>query len=177
MNSLFVLTLSAADRPGLVKELAEIVASHDGNWEVSRMAHLGGRFVGLLQVSLPTANIAALRADLEALEGLSFTFSETAPASGAAAQRLRVRILGNDRPGIVHAIFRAFAEAGANVEELHTTTRSAPETGMQIFEASAWVAGIDEATQEAVCERIEAIAHDIMVDVWLESDDPRSTDT
>ena len=52
MNSVLVLTISGQDRAGLVEKLADVIAEHGGNWEHCRMAHLAGRFVGLLEVCL-----------------------------------------------------------------------------------------------------------------------------
>ena len=51
METVLVLTISGRDRSGLVEQLADVIAAHGGNWEHCRMAHLAGRFVGLLEVS------------------------------------------------------------------------------------------------------------------------------
>ena len=53
MNGVLVLTISGQDRAGLVEKLADVIAEHGGNWEHCRMAHLAGRFVGLLEVTVP----------------------------------------------------------------------------------------------------------------------------
>ena len=52
MNGVLVLTISGEDRAGLVEKLADVIAEHGGNWEHCRMAHLAGRFVGLLEVTV-----------------------------------------------------------------------------------------------------------------------------
>ena len=48
-----VLTLIGSDRPGLVEAVAEVIAGHGGNWLESRMAHLAGKFAGILRVEIP----------------------------------------------------------------------------------------------------------------------------
>ncbi|MEM6961963.1 MAG: ACT domain-containing protein, partial [Myxococcota bacterium] len=45
-----VLTLIGSDRSGLIEILSNVIASHQGNWVESRMAHLSGQFAGLLRV-------------------------------------------------------------------------------------------------------------------------------
>ena len=55
METVLVLTISGKDRAGLVEQLADVIAAHGGNWEHCRMAHLAGRFVGLLEVSVSGA--------------------------------------------------------------------------------------------------------------------------
>ena len=47
-----VMTVIAPDRPGLVEALAATVASHQGNWVESRMAHLAGQFAGILHIEV-----------------------------------------------------------------------------------------------------------------------------
>ena len=63
-----VLTLIGPDRPGLVESVAEVIAGHGGNWLESRMAHLTGKFAGILRVEIPTDRVAALTAALAALQ-------------------------------------------------------------------------------------------------------------
>ena len=46
MKSYLVMTVLGNDRPGLVRSLADTVASHGGNWLESRMARLAGQFPG-----------------------------------------------------------------------------------------------------------------------------------
>ena len=48
-----VLTLIGPDRPGLVEAVAQPIAANGGNWLESRMAHLGGKFAGILRVDVP----------------------------------------------------------------------------------------------------------------------------
>ncbi|MEQ9209117.1 MAG: ACT domain-containing protein, partial [Pseudomonadales bacterium] len=50
----YILTLIGEDKPGQVKNLAEVVKKHGGNWEESRLANLRGKFSGIVVVSLPS---------------------------------------------------------------------------------------------------------------------------
>ena len=52
MKATLVLTLIGLDKPGLVKAISNTATRHGANWEASRMARLGGRFAGLLLVTL-----------------------------------------------------------------------------------------------------------------------------
>jgi len=62
-----VLTVIAADKPGVVERIAQCIASFGGNWLESRMAHMAGQFAGILRVSVPVENRQALIAALEDL--------------------------------------------------------------------------------------------------------------
>jgi glycine cleavage system regulatory protein len=168
-----VLTLIGPDRPGLVEAVAAVIAGHGGNWLESRMTRLAGQFAGILRAELPADRVPdALRA-LAALEarGVRVT-TEAAPRAdipeGAAPLRMRLDLLGVDRPGIVREVSQLLARHGVNVEELVTNRVSAPMSGEMLFEAHADVA-VPPSTDIAVLRAaLERAANDLMVDVKLE---------
>ncbi len=168
MDGVLVLTISGKDRAGLVEKLADVIAAHGGNWEHCRMAHLAGRFVGLLEVTVSGAEQqdleAALRtiSDLDVMIAAGSTCSELEPL-----RQFDLEVVGSDHPGIVRDVFKALAAAGVNVEELHTKAFSAPDTGGMLFEAKARLACSPEVNREDIRERLEQIAHDVMVDIRL----------
>ena len=55
-----VLTLTGADRAGLVSELSTDVAAHGGSWLTSRMARLAGTFAGVVLVEIPDDRVEAI---------------------------------------------------------------------------------------------------------------------
>ncbi len=67
MNKTLVITVLATDRPGIVHTLSETLRAHNANWIDSRMANLADKFAGLVQVSVPTDQLDALKAKLQAL--------------------------------------------------------------------------------------------------------------
>src|SRR5688572_11460412 len=100
MKATLVLTLIGVDRPGLVKEISNVATKHGANWEASRMARLGGRFAGLLLVTLEPAHAEALRRDLEALSdpGLKVVVEESARAEPRRDwQSVKLELVGRDR--------------------------------------------------------------------------------
>lgn len=184
-----MLTVLGIDRPGLVDELAATVERHGGNWERSRMAHLGRRFAGIVEVTVPDTAVASFDADLvelRATTGLHVTSERTdddpssgdGPASGDdphprpgdvsdGGSRLVVELVGTDRPGLVHAVAGALADVGANIEELETATTEAPMAGGTLFEARATVTLPVGVGDDDVRRRLEAIADRLMVDIEL----------
>lgn len=171
MRANLVLTLIGDDRPGLVDTLSRTVATHGGNWEESRMAHLAGKFAGLLRVTLPRENQPALEAALAELEtrGLRIVVEHAEVRdAGAGLQRLRLEVVGNDHEGIVRDLSHALATRDINVEELHTSCQDAPMGGGQLFRASV-VLGLPAGTSiEALRSTLEDLADDLMVDVHLD---------
>jgi glycine cleavage system regulatory protein len=165
-----VLTLIGPDRPGLVEAVAEIVAAHGGNWLESRMAHLAGKFAGILRVEIPKDKAEAALAALGQLEarGLRIVGEPSTESEAASGGRtLDLDLVGLDRPGIVREISQLLANSGANVEELSTDRASAPMSGEMLFSAKARVrlpSGGDLATLRAALERL---ANDLTVEIRL----------
>ncbi len=170
MQTSLVMTIIGTDRPGLVGRLSAVIADHGGNWVESRMAHLGGRFAGILRVELPAENERPLLAALRALEteGLSVQAQKDETAPPLAAQRSAiVETVGHDRPGIVRQISQVLAQHGVNVEELTTTCESAAQTGGQLFRATARVQLPDSCPLPQLQKALEEIATDLMIDITL----------
>ncbi len=169
-----VLTLIGPDRPGLVEAVAAVIASHGGNWLESRMTRLAGKFAGILRAELPADRVPeALRA-LAALEarGVRVT-TETVPRAevpAAVAQvRMRLELVGVDRPGIVREVSQLLASHGVNVEDLVTNRVSAPMSGEMLFEARADVAVPASTDVNRLRDALDRTANDLMVDVKLAS--------
>src|SRR5437763_9319188 len=102
-----VLTLIGPDRPGLVQAVAGIVADHGGSWLESRMAHLAGKFAGILRAEVPEERVRSVVEALGKLEGrgLKVVTEVAAPAQRSAADRpMELEVVGLDRPGIVREI-------------------------------------------------------------------------
>ena len=57
MRTTLVLTVLGNDRPGIVEQLSDCVLEAGANWEESRMAHLSGKFAGLLRVSVDAGGV------------------------------------------------------------------------------------------------------------------------
>ncbi len=170
-----VLTLIGPDRPGLVEAVAAVIANHGGNWLESRMTHLAGKFAGILRAELPAERVPdALRA-LAALEasGMRVT-TETVPrvesAAAATPQRMRLELVGVDRPGIVREVSQLLASHGVNVEELVTDRVSAPMSGETLFQARANVAVPSSTDVSRLRSALERTANDLMVDLKLEEE-------
>ena len=173
----FVLTLIGPDRPGIVEAIAEPIARHRGNWLESRMAHLAGKFAGILRIDVPAQDADALVEALRALEGrgLKLTIEASPPEPSAGGRRLMsLDLVGLDRPGIVREISRELADHGVNIEELVTDRTSAPMSGELLFRSRALVAVPAELDPARLRERLERLAGDLMVQVTLAEPDPAS---
>lgn len=162
-----VLTLVGADRSGLVSAVADVVAAHDGNWERSQLAELAGAFAGVVQVSVPDARTAELRAALAGLDGLlSIAAHDGVEPSGSGGRReLVVSVLGNDRAGIVRDISAVLHRRGLSIEEMTTETRDAAMYGGRLFEARVVARSPEPDATAAVRADLERLATEIQVDI------------
>ncbi|MGC4109668.1 MAG: ACT domain-containing protein [Nocardioides sp.] len=168
----FTLTCVGDDRPGLVSALSAPISAHGASWERSQMARLAGKFAGVLLLEVDDDRADALVADLTALKdvGLLVVLERTDMPGESPSQRLTLELLGADHPGIVAEISAALAAQGIGIEELSTDLRAAPMAGGLLFEANAVLVAPPELSTDELRTRLEALAHELMVDITLSTD-------
>jgi glycine cleavage system regulatory protein len=167
-----VLTVIGDDRPGLVSELSAPIKARGASWERSQLSHLGGKFAGIVLVSVPAQELDALVAELMTLgeQGLHVVVERTDEPAERESVQFSLELLGADHPGIVAEISAALAARGVSIEELTTDIRDAPMAGGTIFEARAVLIAPPGASAEELRPMLEALAHELMVDIELSTD-------
>lgn len=171
MTTSLVFTFLAADKPGLVERLAQAVSEHGGNWLESRMSQLAGQFAGIVEVEVVATKRADLRKALLDLAGVGLTIvvADDAPAPvERRRRRLRLSIIGNDRPGIVLEVASALARHHINVMEMDTAITSAPMTAEPLFEATADIEVPLALDLRELNQQLDEIADALTVDITLE---------
>ena len=164
-----VLTALGDDHAGLVRALSGVIADHGGNWETSRMAHLAGKFAGIVMVTVADDQADALIADLEPLEDLlDITAEVSTPAEPAKTQSLIRDLVGLDQPGIVRQISDALASRNVNIEELATETVAAPMEGGTLFKARATLVLPKDLSADELTDVLEELAVQLMVDIEID---------
>ncbi|WP_150304624.1 glycine cleavage system protein R [Pseudomonas saliphila] len=167
MNTPLVLTVISADKPGLVESVAQTISQHGGNWLESRMSRMAGQFAGILLVDIAEDKVEPLRVDLEGLTSLGINVQVA--ISGQAEQPeqhlLRLNLVGNDRPGIVHEVSGVLARHGVNVEELLTECAPAPMSADVLFKAEARLGVYPQTDLVALRNDLENLADDLMVEL------------
>lgn len=171
MQTQLVLTIISDDKPGVVELLAQTITKHQGNWLESRMAHLAGKFAGILQVAVDRENEAALREALGNLgdQGLKIVVESAAETIKPTGKEFQFSVVGNDRPGIVFEIAQAFASRHINMRELETACSSMPWSGEPMFEATGLIQVPKSVDMDELYEQLDIIADELAVDVRLES--------
>src|SRR5690606_29428206 len=119
------VTAIGEDRPGVVAAITGALADLDANLEDTSMTILGGRFAMVLIVDVPDdvgpaeveAALARPAEDLHLDVSVHASDPASTPTDGA---RHSVAVYGADRPGIVHAVARALADAHVNITDLAT---------------------------------------------------------
>jgi glycine cleavage system regulatory protein len=162
-----VLTAIGDDHAGLVRELSGVIADHGGYWETSRMAHLAGKFAGIVMVTVPDESAKALIRDLQPLEerGLLDITAELTTEPTPLESILTLELVGMDQPGIVRDISDALATRNVNIEELETETVAAPMDGGTLFKARAVLGLPAGLLVDELTEALEELAVQLMVDI------------
>jgi glycine cleavage system regulatory protein len=161
MNVPLVIAFVGPDRAGLVSAISEGIAEHGGTWLDSRLARLAGQFAGIVRADAPEDRAAALTAALQGLAGLQVTVTRGAGADEAAPRRVRLDLIGLDRPGIVREATRALAELGVNIVAFETDLRSAPFSGLPMFHVEAELEAPANVSVDDMRLALEALAGEL----------------
>ena len=167
-----VLTAIGDDRSGLVNALAEVIATHGGNWEQSQMAELAGKFAGIVLVSVPEANVGAFTAALAPLAAILDVKAHLGDEQVTDTRTLSLHLLGNDRPGIIRELSGALTALDVSIDRLATSTRGAPMAGGVLFEAEAVLEAPRDTDLDELRSVLEGLAGELMVDITLDADHP-----
>lgn len=167
MTTTLVLTVIGDDRPGLVEQLAQVIACNAGNWLESSMSQLAGKFAGILRVSVPDEQAEQLISELQSLSGSLKLVIEKGDGDllPEPSQSLHLSLIGNDRPGIIREISAALARQRVNVEELDTECTIAPMSGETLFNARVRLKVPADLNLDELQRGLEQIADDLIVDI------------
>ena len=171
METSYIITFIGEDRPGLVEQLSSVIENNRGNWLESRLSQLGGKFTGLILVSLPDDSGTALEADLKALSSSGLSVRVTAivgSAVSAPGRDITLSVMGPDRLGIVREISRALADRQINVVEMDSHVSSAPMSAESIFTARIDAQIPDSTDMDDLSDTLDEIANTMTLEIDLE---------
>ena len=152
-----VLTIIGRDRAGVVASLADVVRFHEADWKRSELAEIAGTFAGVVVVEVGDDRVDELLTNLLVLreQGLHVTAQQVEePTVAPDAEEVRLRLTGDDRPGVVHEISTAISEAGISISRLGTVTDLPGEGGGRRFEITVRLAVPVGADLDAVLDAI-----------------------
>ncbi|WP_237068402.1 glycine cleavage system protein R [Microbulbifer guangxiensis] len=170
MQQHLVISLISDDKPGVVEKLSAVIAENGGNWEDSRMAHFAGKFAGILRVSVAGESAQGLKDGLDALrtQGYKLQVEDASAVAAGKLQTVKLKLIGNDRPGIVREISRALAARQLNLEQLDTGYDSTPWSGEPLFTANCTISVAENMDLEGLQEELDAIADELGVEIDCE---------
>jgi glycine cleavage system transcriptional repressor len=177
MKQWFALSAIGRDRPGIVADLAELIYECDCNLEDSSMTILGSEFAVLLLLTGDEPDIAQrLSAACKRLEWekrltVFFRPLEAEPIPYQAshdARRYALQVTGVDKAGIVARLSRCLADQRVNIAQMQTQSRREPESGAPIYTVQIAMDVPRTVDEQALRERLEAVARDLCVEVALE---------
>jgi len=168
MTASLVVTVVGPDRPGIVNRLSDCAQRLGANWAASRMANLAGQFAGMVHFEVAEARADELAKALAALESadLHVVIARSGAASPATAlRRVRLELVGHDRPGIVKELSGSLARLGVSIDELHTQVASAAMSGDALFKVKALIAVPAGVSDAELRKALEDLANEMMVDM------------
>ena len=171
MENSYIITFIGDDRPGLVEQLSGVIEQNGGNWHESQLSQLGGKFAGLVLISIQDGGAQQLETSLKALSasGISVRVTPTGPGSNTpSARHITLTLIGPDRLGIVREISRALAAHQVNVIEMHSRVSSAPMSAEMLFEARIEAEIPATLVLDDLNDMLEEIADQMTLDISVE---------
>ncbi|MEO8101855.1 MAG: ACT domain-containing protein [Betaproteobacteria bacterium] len=178
MTTSLIVTLVGPDRPGLVSALSDKAVEFGANWADSVMSNFAGQFAGIVQLDVRPEKCDALIAALRALESPDLRISVTqgtATGKPVATQRLKLDLVGQDRPGIIHSISSQLAKRQISIEKLDTHVVSGAMSGEQMFHMKAVLRVPQALDQGELRAGLEGLANELMVDISLDDARPAAS--
>jgi len=172
MHCSYIITFISDDRPGLVETIANTIRKCNGNWLESKLSQLGGKFAGLILVSVPQSAAAALVQQLSDLEqgdiSVSVTETETSrETTSSDVHTVSLSIIGPDRSGIVQEVSRALAAHRINVIEMDSKVSSAPMSAEMLFEARISASIPEMLDVEQLRDSLDSIADQMTLEIEM----------
>ena len=171
MLTSLVITVIGPDRPGIVSAISDKAVEFGANWTDSLMANFVGQFAGIVHLQVPAQHGEALRAALLELESpgmrIAVARGGDAPAAGAV-RHLKLDLIGNDRPGIIHSISSQLALRGISIENLQTAVVNGAWSGEQMFQMNARLVVPMALDADELRTGLESLANELMVDITID---------
>lgn len=166
-----VLTIIGRDRAGVVAALADVIRFHNGNWKRSELAEIAGTFAGVVVVEVGDDRVDELLTNLLVLreQGVHVTAQQIeAPTEAPAVDEVRLRLTGDDQPGVVHEISSTISDHGISISRLGTVTDLPGENDGRRFEITAQLAVPVDADLDAVLDSLNDLADRLDIELNVE---------
>lgn len=164
-----VVSIVGADRHGIVSSLADRAERFGANWAASRMTKLASEFAGMVHFEVPRANADALATALRGLDakGLQVVVARSDDAAVPASLRsVELKLVGEDRVGIVSSLTKILAERSISIENMHTEIVQSGVSGKH-FKIDAHLLVPAALSVDALRQELGALASEMMVDIAL----------
>lgn len=165
-----ILSVLSDDKPGVVREIANVATSHGARWLDSQLGRLCGKFAGVIAVEVAEARSEALVQALARLQERSIRVlaEPLVQAPSDRLTQLAFEASAADRNGLVLELSQAIADRGMNVLQLHTQCTSMPYSGDPLFSAEGIVELPQGMAVEGACEALEQVAAELGMDFSIE---------
>ncbi|MCP4297064.1 MAG: transcriptional regulator [Proteobacteria bacterium] len=172
MAKILVITIIGRDRIGIVEHVTNQVLRSHSNISSSRMAHLGGEFTMMMQISVPNEKFDDLKENLDKLktEGFLVNIVETNQedkSKFAGWVPYQINIIGADHEGVVHDVSQYFTKYKINIESMETSITSAPMSGTPLFSIYTTVMIPPDLNYQDFADGLEVVSDDLNMELEI----------
>jgi len=174
MKTYRILSATGKDRPGIVRQVSQLVFDTGCNMEDSRMAVLGGQFSVMLLFSGEVEKVEKLESKIGHFEeesGLRATLAEAVNPQDHQRKPclpVRLEVVAMDAPGIMVQIAKVLEQYEVNVESLDAHLSPAPTSGTTVSSVKMKVTVPQDVSLMEVKDALTALAGEINLDVMFQ---------
>jgi glycine cleavage system regulatory protein len=168
MKTVFVITVSGADKPGRIETLIEAPRQLGVELLSSKVMRLDGQMSALLKVTLLEEQKDSFAAELTAMfSELQFSYSPAIIDAGHSDDTHRIRLVVDctNRPGVQDELYEILERLALKVESMECSRCRVAGLGSTVFSARCAVVAPGYLNGEAVVSEIEALAAGARVNV------------
>jgi len=165
MSTQFMVTVTGADRSGLVRQLAEKTHLRGGKWLDSKIVHLEGLFAGIIKIDIPDNAAQTLKKELQALEGLELSFAEPSVTEKVPSSIVNLNVKATDRPGIISDITHLLMDNSVSVEHMECHRFDVSGISNTVFSANLVLAVPLDMDSKSLVEELEALGDGMRVEL------------
>ncbi|TKB49948.1 hypothetical protein FCL40_07300 [Ferrimonas sediminicola] len=160
MKTRTIVTVTGADRSGLLNLLAKLTRQLDGVWTASKVIHMGGQVAIMLDITLPDSNIKELQERFEAVHRLHCIFNDP-PQEEEHNHTLALHVDADDRVGLIRDITNAIQEMDINITSFDSVRLAAADLGRTVFTASLELSAPSHIDARVLVKKIEDLEGNI----------------
>ncbi|WP_026958490.1 MULTISPECIES: glycine cleavage system protein R [Aliagarivorans] len=136
MSAMFMVTVSGAEHPERLRDLATLTHQHQGKWVNSRVINLDGYFATIFKVELPEDQAEPLQDKLIDFPDVNLQILPCLDTPEVARHTVALHVDAEDRAGLIQDITSCLAQHDVVVDKMECHRFQVADAASLVFSAA-----------------------------------------